>query len=187
MQKPVGWPSFSSSHIMLFQTHSYVFAWIGRASSQSERLNALRIARKIQDLYGIPEVATVDDGYEQSMSILKKTDWNKHLSLANRHVNPAAQLDAITLTLFKLYKCGFTNSKYRIEEVKSSFLQQTDLNDNEAAFIVDCGWRGVWIWLGRNSFTKDKAEAMRNARGFVKKVSKYLKLFIFIQLVHIFV
>lgn len=187
MQRPVGWPSFSSSHIMLFQTHSYVFVWIGRASSQSERLNALRMARRIQDLYGIPDVATVDDGYEQSMSIPKKSDWNKHLSLANRHVNPTAQLDAMVLPLFKLYKCGFTNAKYRIEEVKSSFLQQTDLNDAEAAFIVDCGWRGVWIWLGRNSFIKDKAEAMRNARGFVKKVSNSLQLFIFIQSVHIIV
>lgn len=171
---------------MIFQTENYVFVWIGRSSSLSERRNCLRMAQKIQQLFGIREITTVDDGYEQSMNEHKKSDWNQYLNLAQRHVNPVgATLSAIILPTFKLYKCGFTNSKYRIEEVKSAFLQQTDLNDQDAAFIVDCGWRGVWIWLGRASFVKDKAEAMRNARGFVKKVCLFIILFIFIDLFHI--
>lgn len=177
VQRPVDWSSFSSESTMLFQTRKYVYVWLGRSSSSTERRNGLQLAEKIKEMYNVPEITTVDDGYEKSISELKKTDWNAHLSLNKRIVHPATMhrdgLLAVVrpIASFKLYRCGFTNAKYRIEEVKTGNLQQTDLNNAASAFIVDGGEnRGVWIWLGRNSLAKDKAEAMRNARGFVKKV-----------------
>lgn len=175
VQRPVDWSSFSSESTMLFQTRKYVYVWLGRASSPTERRNGLQMAERIKDMYDVPEITTVDDGYEKSISELKKTDWNAHLCLSKRIVHPLnTQRDGLVRPMapFKLYRCGFANSKYRIEEVKTGSLQQTDLNDVSNAFIVDGGeLRGVWIWLGRSSLAKDKAEAMRNARGFVKKVS----------------
>lgn len=175
VQRPVDWSSFSSESTMLFQTRKYIFVWLGRSSSQTVRRNGMQMADRIKDMYGIPEITTVDDGYEKSISEIKKNDWNSHLCLTKRIVHPAnAQREGLVrpITPFKLYRCGFANSKYRIEEVKTGNLQQTDLNDVASAFIVDGGeQRGVWIWLGRSSLAKDKAEAMRNARGFVKKVS----------------
>lgn len=180
VQCAVAWSSFGSDSIMLLQTGRYIFVWIGRASSASERINGLRLAGQLRELYGLVghEMATVDDGYEQSMGAERKCDWNQYLSLLKRHVQPVVlvPVDALPAATFKLYKCGFSNGKYRIEEVKSAHLQQTDLNDATAAFIIDCGWRGVWIWLGRNCMVKDKAEAMRNARGFVKKVCFILSI-----------
>lgn len=69
-----------------------------------------------------------------------------------------------------MYKCGFNNSKYRIEEVKTSKLEQNDLDGNDSTYIVDGGvGRGVWIWVGRLAHAVEKSEAIRNARGFVKK------------------
>lgn len=144
------------------------------------------MAQRIQQLCGIATVTAVDDGYEQSMEAAAKAEWNQFLSLGQRHVNQGVRsLDgggggpigggSSVVPPMKLYKCGLLAGKYRIEEMKTGGLVQADLDDAAAAYIIDCGEdRGVWIWLGRSCMRKDKAEAMRNARGFVKKVSIYM-------------
>lgn len=182
-RRPIRWQHFNSGYIMILQSLNNIFVWIGRSSCSTERLNGLNVANRIKNLYGVENVAIVDDGYEQSLNDSLKLDWNLYLNLAQRNVLPmSSAISQLQLPSFKLYKCGFTNSKYRIEEVKSTCLQQSDLSDPNAAFIIDGGIRGVWIWLGRHCFGKDKSEAMRNARGFVKKVKHYLSIFtIFIQ------
>lgn len=172
---------------MLLQTQRHVFVWLGRQCSQTERRHGLRMAGRLQQMYGIDEVASVDDGYEQSMAAEAKADWNRYLNFAQRHVSPtsasvrltadvaSSTATATTLPLMKLYKCGTVSGKYRIEELKTGAVLQTDLSDSSAAYILDCAGheRAVWIWLGPNSQRKDIAEAMRNARGFVKKVSNH--------------
>lgn len=161
---------------MILKTTNYIFIWIGRTSSPTERLNAFRVAENMKALAKKSlEIVTVDDGYEQSMSEDRKKDWNQYLNLGQRSVHPSNAPSVEPDTVFRLYKCGFSSGKYRIEEVKSSQLHQDDLNDSEHAFIVDGGAKyGVWIWLGKYTDMKDKAEAMRNARGFVKKVWRNL-------------
>lgn len=120
----------------------------------------------------MPEMVIVDDGYEQSMSETKKKSWNEYLCLSQRVVHPSDEIKTVPVPTFRLYRCGFQNGKYRIEEIKSSILHQRDLS-NSRAFIIDCGPHyGAWIWVGKYSDAKDKSEAMRNARGFVKKVNK---------------
>lgn len=158
---------------MLLKTSNFIFVWIGRVSSPTERLNAFQYAARMKTASNKTlDIATVDDGYEQSMSDGKKKEWNQYLCLTQRSVHPTDPLiSSSSDIIFRLYKCGFTSGKYRIEEVKSSMLEQSDLGDNEHAFIIDGGpLFGVWIWVGKYTDMKDKAEAMRNARGFVKKV-----------------
>lgn len=36
-------------------------------------------------------------------------------------------------------------------------------------FILDHGVLGIWVWVGKKAPDKERFEAMRNARGFVKK------------------
>lgn len=157
---------------MILKTPKYLFVWIGRTSSHSERLNAFKLAAKMRSqCKQMPEMVVVDDGYEQSMNETKKKSWNEYLCLSQRVVHPSDELPAIPVPTFRLYKCGFHNGKYRIEEIKSSILHQRDLSSSRA-YIIDCGPHyGAWIWVGRYSDAKDKSEAMRNARGFVKKVN----------------
>lgn len=156
---------------MILKTPKYLFVWIGRTSSHSERLNAFKLAAKMRAQYKqLTEMVIVDDGYEQSLSETKKKSWNEYLNLSQRIVHPSDQIIKPSVPTFRLYKCGFHNGKYRIEEIKSSILHQRDLSNNRA-YIIDCGSHyGAWIWVGRYSDNRDKAEAMRNARGFVKKV-----------------
>lgn len=36
-------------------------------------------------------------------------------------------------------------------------------------FILDHGVHGIWVWVGKKANDKERTEALRNARGFVKK------------------
>lgn len=147
-----------------------MFVWIGAFSSSSERLSGLRIAKKLQIIYSVDKLAIIDDGYEQSMDADRKVYWNKYLQFALRNVQPAEIRPPKTNRILKLYKCEVSGTKYTIIELKSSNLLQNDIDDSHASYIIDCGERGVWIWVGQTSTARDKKEAMRNARGFVKKV-----------------
>lgn len=164
---------------MILKTPKYLFVWVGRTSSYSERLNAFKLAAKMRtQCKQPPEMVIVDDGYEQSLSETKKKSWNEYLSLSHRVVHPSDDTCMVAAPTFRLYKCGCHNGKYRIEEIKSSVLHQRDLSSTRA-FIIDCGaYYGAWIWVGRNAEVKDKSEAMRNARGFVKKVSPFFLIFV---------
>lgn len=157
---------------MILKTSKFIFIWFGRTSTATERLNAYNFAARMKKASNRPlEISTIDDGYEQSINDICKKDWNQYLCLSQRSVHPTDVIPVPSETVFRLYKCGFTNNKYRIEEIKSKALMQSDLDDNAHAFIIDGGLAfGVWIWVGRYTELKDKAEAMRNCRGFVKKV-----------------
>lgn len=171
VERSVQWDAFSSEHIMILKTSAHIFLWIGRSCEESEKLNGLKFAKQFQEQEKNLELVVINDGYEQSLSESRKADWSMYLPLSNRRVKPLGKfVENQTVPPIKLYQCGFISGKYRIEEKKSSSLHQNDLNDKNSAFIVDCAKRGVWIWLGRNCSARDKSEAMRNARGFVKKV-----------------
>lgn len=154
---------------MILQTLKYIFIWIGRSSSSTERIHSLNIANKLRDSSQLTEIAIIDDGYEQSMKEIKKIEWNKYLNLSQRIVHPIEINGSLSSVQLKLFKCGYSNSKYRIEEIKTDSLEQTDLIDADSAYIIDSGHFGVWIWVGRSAKIQEKVEAMRNARGFVKK------------------
>ncbi len=175
---------------MILKTNAHIFLWIGRSSEESEKLNGLKFAKKFHDDEKNLELVVVNDGYEQSLNECRKSDWCIYLPLANRRVKPLGKFtENHSTSSLKLYQCGFIGGKYRIEEKKSSSIEQSDLKDKNSAFIVDCAKQGVWIWLGRNCSARDKSEAMRNARGFVRKVcnvileqSKFIHLLLKIHL-----
>lgn len=158
---------------MMLKTTAHIFLWIGRSSEESEKLNGLKFAKRFHDEEKQLELVVVNDGYEQSLNESRKADWCTYLPLSSRRVKPLGiVIENPSPSTMRLYQCGFVGGKYRIEEKKSSVIGQGDFNDKNSAFIVDCAKKGVWIWLGRGSSTKDKSEAMRNARGFVRKVRK---------------
>ena len=62
----------------------------------------------------------------------------------------------------------FVVSALHIKEVKGGPLEQSDLDSNDA-FIIDNGQLGIWVWIGKKATRQERAEAMRNAQGFIKK------------------
>ena len=172
-KETIDWSHFTSNNIMILLTENYIYEWVGRSTTLSERLHGLNVATKIRDENfddNVKEVVIIDDGYEQSMENVKKSEWNTYLNLNERFVQPTLLTVQPQVELVKLYKCGYANSKYRVEEMKIIGLEQVDISNTEFSYIIDRGMCGVWIWVPKGSQLQDKAEAIRNARGFVKKV-----------------
>lgn len=170
IQRTLEWDVFSSEYIMMLKTTAHIFLWIGRSTEESEKLNGLKFAKRFHGDEKNLELVVVNDGYEQSLNQHRKGDWCTYLPLSSRRVKHLGKLiESPSTSTMKLYQCGLVGGKYRIEERKSSGVNQSDFNDKNSAFIVDCAKKGVWIWLGRCCSTRDKSEAMRNARGFVRK------------------
>lgn len=143
---------------------------MGRSSGSIERVNALKIASKFRDCRSSsPEIAVIDDGYEQSMSSDRKTEWNKWLNLSDRLVHPLILKPMIEHFPLKLYRCGNLNGLFRAEHVKTDGIVQSDFHDKNSTFIIDNDVKGIWIWIGRNISKADKAEGMRHIRGFMVK------------------
>lgn len=73
-----------------------------------------------------------------------------------------------TRKVIKLYVCSDNKGSLHITEVKNGPLHQRDLNSDDS-FIIDNGIQGIWVWVGKRSSTNERAEAMRNAQGFINK------------------
>ncbi|XP_070500915.1 villin-like protein quail [Chironomus tepperi] len=168
--KSINWiDNFNSGNVMILQTQCFIFVWVGRSSSSIERVNSLKIASKFRDCRPSTEIAVVDDGYEQSMSIECKTEWNKFLNLSERLVHPLVIKPVTEHNPLKLYKCANLNGLFRAEHIKTDGIEQIDLNDKNSTFIIDGDVYGIWIWIGRNVPKGDKAEGMRHVRGYMIK------------------
>ncbi|KAF5274704.1 hypothetical protein FQA39_LY07096 [Lamprigera yunnana] len=168
----VSWKFFCSADVMVVITKDILFLWIGRASSSVERLHSTKIALSLKEEYNTPSITFVDDGYEKTLNANNKIEFNKYLPLEKRLVLPPDCNDDVGneheyKTQIRLYKCSEVSGKYRVVEVKAGPLSQTDLN-NDDVFIVDNG-NDVWVWVGKRATDRERSEALRNARGFVKK------------------
>ena len=76
--------------------------------------------------------------------------------------------DMMTRKMIKLYICSDEAGALHIREMKGGPLEQSDLDSNDA-FIVDNGQLGIWVWIGKKASKQERAEAMRNAQGFIEK------------------
>lgn len=81
----------------------------------------------------IDRLVFVDDGYEQTLSDELKAPFQKHLPLSKRHVLPGETEEGDAngkchRNSIKLYRCAETGGKYRVTELKSGPLMQSDLD-----------------------------------------------------------
>ncbi|KAG5887879.1 hypothetical protein JTB14_015531 [Gonioctena quinquepunctata] len=168
----ISWDFFTSSDIFLISTPKNIFMWTGRAADAVEKLHAVKIALDIKEEHKIPNIVFVDDGYEKTLQDNIRGEFNKYLPLEKRLILPenheGDENGNYQRSSMKLYRCSENNGKYRVVEIKNSPFQQNDLNV-EDVFIVDHEAYGIWVWVGRKSTDKERSEALRNARGFVKK------------------
>lgn len=173
-QYPISWEHFNSGDVFIIDTKEIVFVWVGRSANNMEKLQACKVAEKLRDEHKASSIVFVDDGKENSLPVCERTVFNAHLSLSNRKVKSAEdagaddvqeEADQGTLTL---YHCSDEDGTYKVTEVKSGPLEQTDLT-SEDSFIIDNGSKGIWVWIGRKASSKERVEAMRNAQGYVTK------------------
>ncbi|XP_057656314.1 villin-like protein quail [Diorhabda carinulata] len=165
----ISWEFFTSSDIYLIKTPDIIFIWLGRASDTVDKVHAVAVAEDLTEKCKTTSLVFVDDGYEKTLKNHVKMEFDKYLPLEKRSVLPEnREIRRKNPPAIKLYKCVETNAKYRVSEIKIGPINQQDLDCNDV-YILDQDSRGVWVWVGRLANDKERREALRNARGFVKK------------------
>ncbi|CAH0556416.1 unnamed protein product [Brassicogethes aeneus] len=168
----VSWEHFNSSEVFILKTEKCLFVWIGRAAASIEKMHATKICLEMKESLKISNIVFVDDGYEKTMDDSYKNEINKYLPLDKRHILPESSMEEATTLSgrnnIRLYKCSENNGKYRVTELRSGPFLQGDLNPDDV-YIVDQESYGIWVWVGKRANDKERSEALRNARGFVKK------------------
>ncbi|KAK5646235.1 hypothetical protein RI129_004699 [Pyrocoelia pectoralis] len=169
----VSWKFFNSDDVILVVTKNAIFVWLGRASNSVERQHAAKIALSLKDEHDVPTITFVNDGYEKTLPEDDKAEFNSYLSLDKRIVLPPDCNDEPEngqelKSPLRLYRCTEISGKYRVVEVKPGPIVQSDLNNGDV-YIIDNYCNGIWVWVGRRTTDKEHSEALRNARGFVKK------------------
>ncbi|KAJ8952266.1 hypothetical protein NQ318_007433 [Aromia moschata] len=168
----LSWDFFNSSDVFVIHTTKTIFIWTGRAANAIEKLHATKIANDMKEEFNISNIVFVDDGYEKTLSDDMRKEFNKYLALEKRMVLPESHDSNKNgnnqRSSIRLYRCSENNGKYRVAEIRSGPLEQLDLTADDV-FIVDHEIYGIWVWVGKRANDKERGEALRNARGFVKK------------------
>lgn len=144
-----------------------IFLWLGSSSDPLHKRHAAKILESRKDNNNC-RVVVVEDGYEQTLAPNEKDLFASVLDPGCRIVSPNRPEEIYLPSPVKLYKCTEQAGKYKVAELKSGPILRTDLT-SDSVYLVDRGEVGVWAWVGRNVDAREKLEAVRNARGFVKK------------------
>ncbi|XP_053983071.1 villin-1 [Hylaeus volcanicus] len=165
----VHWDHFSSRDVILVDVISkgIVFLWLGSTADPLHKRHAINIleARK-ENNNG--HIVIVEDGYEQTLPNGDRQLFASILDPSTRVVQPDRPHRVNTPSPVKLYRCSEQSGKYKVAELKSGPILRSDLT-SESVYLIDRGEAGVWAWVGHNVNAREKLEAVRNARGFVKK------------------
>ncbi|XP_015610528.1 villin-1 isoform X2 [Cephus cinctus] len=167
----VRWENFSSRDVILIdlQSRGVVFLWLGSSANSLHKKHAWNLLESTKENNGNRRIVVVDDGYEQTLPNEDRNLLNSILDLNSRTVVPEHSPGSVlALSPVKLYRCSEQSGKYKVAEVKSGPIFRSDLSAS-SVFLIDRGEAGVWAWVGSDVNAREKLEAVRNARGFVKK------------------
>lgn len=144
-----------------------VFLWLGSSADPLHKRHAASIL-EVRKENNNGRIIIIDDGYEQTLPEGDRQLFASILNPSTRVVKPDRLYRVNMPNPVKLYRCNEQSGKYKVAELKSGPILRADLT-SEAVYLIDRGEAGVWAWVGRNVNAREKLEAIRNARGFVKK------------------
>ncbi|XP_014204083.1 villin-like protein quail [Copidosoma floridanum] len=178
--RPVDWSNFSSRDVIVIdvRARSVIFLWLGSNSEPLHKSHALKLiderkknssSNNNNNSTVETRVFVVEDGYEQTLQPEARKLFDEILDPKRRFVSPKPLVQTyLPASSIKLYKCNEQTGKYKVAELKSGPIFRSDL-ESDSVFLLDRGEAGVWAWVGRDASSKERLEAVRNARGFVKK------------------
>ncbi|KYN44281.1 Villin-1 [Trachymyrmex septentrionalis] len=167
--KRVHWEHFSCRDVILVDVRSkgVVFLWLGSLSDPLHKRHAASLLESRKENNN-GRVIVVEDGYEQTLPANDRELFSSVLDPSARVVAPDRQHRVNPPSPIKLYKCSEQSGKYKVAELKSGPILRDDLTSG-SVYLVDRGEAGVWAWVGRDVNARERLEAVRNARGFIKK------------------
>ena len=140
--------------------------WLGSKAENLHKRHAATILKSRKE--NKARVFIIEDGYERTLPGEIRKLLNDVLNLSNRNVVPENRLPVSLPSSVKLYRCSEQTGKYKVAEVKSGPIFRRDFS-SDSVFLIDRGETGIWAWVGKNVNARETLEAVRNARGFVKK------------------
>ncbi|XP_023289538.1 villin-like protein quail, partial [Orussus abietinus] len=166
----IRWENISSRDVVLVDACSrgVLFLWLGSSSDPLHKRHAATVLGSWKGNNNDLQIVVVDDGYEQTLREDQRKLFDGILDPNRRSVVPDGPRKIYPPSPVKLYKCSEQTGKYKVAELKSGPIFRTDLTSS-SVFLVDRGEAGVWAWVGQQVDLKERLEAVRNARGFVKK------------------
>jgi hypothetical protein len=99
------------------------------------------VATKLRDEHNASSIVFVDDGKESLLPVCERTVFNAHLSLSKRTVKSADEVDADDVqeeanrAALTLYHCSDEDGTYKVTEVKSGPLEQSDLRSEVSPYL----------------------------------------------------
>ncbi|XP_033208443.1 villin-1 isoform X2 [Belonocnema kinseyi] len=164
----LSWSNFTSRDVILIDLHSrnIVFLWLGSKAEILHKRHAATVLKRRKE--NKAQVFIIEDGYERTLPGEISKLLNDVLNLANRNVVPENREPVPLPSPVKLYRCSEQTGKYKVAELKAGPIFRRDFS-SDSVFLIDRGEIGIWAWVGKNVNAREKLEAVRNARGFVKK------------------
>ncbi|KAH0950774.1 hypothetical protein HN011_006319 [Eciton burchellii] len=165
----VHWEHFSCRDVILVDicAKGVIFLWLGSLSDPLHKRHAASLL-EFRKENNNGRVVIVEDGYEQTLAEGDRELFCSVLEPTARMVAPDRQHRVNPPSPIKLYRCSEQSGKYKVAELKSGPILRGDLT-SDSVYLVDQGEAGVWAWVGRDVNARERLEAVRNARGFVKK------------------
>lgn len=99
------------------------------------------MATKLRDEHNASSIVFVDDGKENSLPVCERTVFNAHLGLSNRKTKSAEEAGAddeqevVNRAALTLYHCSDEDGTYKVTEVKSGPLEQSDLRSEVGPYL----------------------------------------------------
>ncbi|XP_075213446.1 villin like protein quail isoform X2 [Lycorma delicatula] len=171
----ISWEHFNKQDVFIIDTNDVIFVWVGSDANNIEKLQATKIAMQLKEEHSAVSIVFMDDGKESKLPESERLLLGIYLDLspaARQAIRKTSEDDQMTEYMernaLKLYQCSDDDGTYKVTEIKSGPLLQSDLKSDDS-YIIDNGAKGVWVWIGKKASIKERVEAMRNAYGFVKK------------------
>ncbi|KAL1450166.1 hypothetical protein WDU94_002615 [Cyamophila willieti] len=169
----IEWKYFNSGDVFILDTDDEViFIWIGRTANPMEKLQAAKVGQQLKTENKAKALIFVEEGTEHELPDAEKSLLCAYLDLNTSeglkgNVNESDELiEHNYYNNITLYQCSDEDETYKVTEVKTKPLYQSDL-DSKDSFIIDQNGRAIWVWVGKGASKKERIEAIKNAHEFI--------------------
>uniref|UniRef100_A0A0A9WEB4 Gelsolin n=3 Tax=Lygus hesperus TaxID=30085 RepID=A0A0A9WEB4_LYGHE len=165
--------SMNKGDCFVLDSGSELFLYVGPDSKGVESHTARRVANQIrdQDHCGKVNITTIDSSSSEGeisefLSVLGASSLTDvpDASTAGDDLEFEKKLDRV----ITLYKVSDEEGKMKTEKIGEKPLKQ-DLLDTKDCFILDGGNSGIFVWVGKKSNGKEKAEALNKGQAFINE------------------
>lgn len=164
--------SLNKGDCFILDINHDIFLYVGEKAKSVERLKAITVANQIrdQDHNGRAEIEIIEpdsreSDFEKFFEALGSGDKDSVADAAEGGDDEEFERGATSEV--SLSEISDSSGSLKINKLPAPFTQ--DLLNTKECYILDTGsYSGIYVWVGRESNDKEKAEAMKKAEHYLK-------------------